>query len=113
MSKRILDYDPFSGITTSFDYEEATDTAFVHRTADVEPILELNKREANDTDLTKRGIKNDWWRYAMIPNIIIEKWLNELGVNVYDKNHEKKVFELLNRPEYRYLKTTTKMHMPR
>lgn len=76
-------------------------------------MLNANKALANDTDVTRKGIRDCWWRYAMIPNIVIEKWLNELGVNVYDKNDEKKVFELLNQPEYRYLKTTAKMHMPR
>ena len=110
MTKRILDYSPDTGVTRTFDYIAETDTAVVYSEQNIDFMLELNKAEANDTDLTKQGIKNGMWRYAMIPNIIIEKWLNELGVNAYDKNDEKKVFALLNQPEYKYLKTTSKMH---
>ena len=108
--KRILDYDPFSRITRTFDYIPETDTAVVHSTQDVSLILDANKELANLPDVTAQGIKKGWWHYATIPNIVIEKWLNELGVDVYNKHHEKEVFKLLNQPEYRYLKTTAKMH---
>ena len=108
--KRVMDYDPFTGITTTFDYDWQTDTTYLHRESDVSGILDYNKSLQNEEEHTRKGIKSGWWHYANIPNIIIEKWLNELGVNVYDKEHEKKVFSLLNQPEYKYLKTTTKMH---
>jgi hypothetical protein len=111
--KRIVDYDPWSGITTTFSYDALTDDTTIYREQDVTAILELNKAQQNDEDYTKKGIKRDWWHYASIPNIIIEKWLREFGVNVYNKDHEPKVFKLLNQPEYRYLKTTTKFHQVR
>jgi hypothetical protein len=111
--KRVIDYDPWSGITTSFDYDWTTDTTIIHREQDVSAILEMNKAQQNDEDYTKKGIKDGWWHYANIPNIVIEKWIREYGVNVYDKDHEPKVFKLLNQPEYRYLKTTTKLHTVR
>lgn len=113
MAKRILDYDPVSRITRYFDYDPHNDTAIVHSEQDVSLILDANKALANDDDVTKRGIKESWWHYATIPNIVIEKWLNEHGVDVYNKDHEKAVFRLLNQPEYKYLKTTAKMHSPR
>lgn len=108
--KKIVDYDPFTGITTYFDYDHATDTTIVGAEQDVSRLLESNKILQNDESYTKQGIKDGWWQYASYPAVIIEKWLNEYGVNVFNKDHEKKVFELTNRPEYRYLKTTTKMH---
>lgn len=110
MTKRIVDYDPLSGITTTFEYDHLTDTTYIGREQDVSFILDNNKVLQNSEDYTKHGIKNEWWHYATIPNIVIEKWRNELGVDVFNKNHEKKVYSLLNQPEYRYLKTTTKMH---
>ena len=109
MAKRIIDYDPLTGMSTFFDYDHSTDTTIVSYEQDVSTILEENKKMQNCADLTKWGIKNDWWLYARYPAIVIQKWLNEYGVNVFDENHQKKVFELTNRPEYRYLKTTTKM----
>lgn len=111
MTKRVLEYDPLTGITTSVEYVPETDTTIVHREQDtVGLILDANKALQNDEKFTKDGIKNSWWHYAQIPNIIIEKWLNEHGVDLYNKDHQKAVFRLLNQPEYRYLKTTTKMH---
>lgn len=97
-------------MTTYHEYIHSEDKTIITREQDVTPLLEMNKALANETDATKEGIKNGWWHYAQIPNIIVEKWLNEHGVNLYDKDHQKAVFRLLNQPEYRYLKTTTKMH---
>jgi hypothetical protein len=105
-----VNYDPFTGMTTYFDYDHSTDTTIVGSEQDVTALLDLNKRLQNDESYSKSGIKNGWWHYATYPSIIIEKWLNEHGVNVFNKDHQKKVLELTNRPEYRFLKTTTKMH---
>jgi hypothetical protein len=110
LAKRFVDYDPSSGITTYFDYDHSTDTSIVSMEQDVSTVLEVNKILQSSQSYTKKGMRADWWHYASIPNIVIEKWINEFGVNVFDRNHEKKVFSLLNQPEYRYLKTTTKMH---
>lgn len=110
LSKRIVDYDPMTGVTTFFDYDHATDTTYVGSEQDVSLLLDANKALQNEDSYTKKGMKDGWWHYAAYPAVIIEKWLNEHGVNVFNKDHQKKVFELTNRPEYRYLKTTTKMH---
>ena len=98
-----------TGVTTYFDYDHATDTSIIGAEQDVSSLLEVNKILQNDEEYSKRGIKEGWWHYASYPAIIIEKWINEYGVNVFNKDHQKKVLELTNRPEYRYLKTTTKM----
>lgn len=110
--KRIIDYDPLSGITTTFDYDPVTDMTIIGREQDVEHILKISKALQNDDAYTRQGFKDDWWHYAIIPNIVIEKWINELGVNAFDKNDRKRVYQLLNDPMYRYLKTTSKHHLP-
>jgi hypothetical protein len=110
MTKRVLDYDPLTGMTTHFDYIPETDTTVISREQDVSTILDINKALQNNEQITKDGIKEGWWQYAKIPMIVIEKWINEHGVDVFNKDHQKAVFRLLNQPEYRYLKTTTKMH---
>lgn len=97
-------------MTTYFDYDHATDTTIVGSEQDVSVLLAVNKELQKSESYTRKGIKASWWHYASYPAIIIEKWMREYGVNVWNKDHQKKVFELTNRPEYRYLKTTTKMH---
>lgn len=110
MSKRVLEYDPLTQITTTFDYDPHNDTAIVGREQDVSWILETNKAMQNEPDTWKQGVKNGWAHYAQVPNIIIEKWLTEHGVDFFNRDHQKAVFRLLNDPQYRYLKTTTKTH---
>ena len=113
MTKRIVDYDPYTGMTTTFDYDYATDTTYIGRTQDTSLVLEVNKALQNDESYSKDGIKNDWWHYACIPSLIIEKWRNEFGIDVFNKDHEKAVYAKLNDPEYRYLKTTAGFHRPK
>ena len=108
MTRKLLDYDPLTREAVWFEMKD--DVLELHQTQDVTPILELNKRLANNDDYSKKGMKKDWWHYASIPNIVALKWLKEKGVDVMNKAHEKKVFQLLNDPEYRYLKATTKRH---
>jgi hypothetical protein len=99
-----------TGITTSVDYIPESDKTVVIREQDASLIIEANKVLQNNDDLTKGGIKNSWWHYAQIPNIVIEKWKSEHGVDLFNKDHQKAVFKLLNDPQYKYLKTTTKYH---
>lgn len=74
----------------------------VNRIQDVEPYLEANKRRANDFS---RDRKSNLRLVAEIPNIVIEQWLKR-GVNVYDRNDAKKVQQLLNSNEYKWLRTS-------
>lgn len=75
---------------------------YIVRQQDVGPILEDNKR----MQLTGTGYSRDKFIQflARIPVVVIEHWLNK-GVNIFDKNDEKKIMALLNDPEWKYLKT--------
>ena len=107
MAKRVIDFDPISGVTTTFDYDHASDTTLIGYEQDVTKILDRNKRLQNDDQYSKDGIKNEWWHEAHIPDIIILKWRTEYGVDVYNKDHLPKVKKLLQDPVYKYLKTTS------
>lgn len=77
----------------------------VIRTQDVEPILDLNK------ELRAIQQKSDWGRHiATIPNVIIERWLNEewergnpmrMGGAEFDAMVERK----LQDPDWKFLRT--------
>jgi len=110
MTKRVLDYNPHTGVTTTFEYDHASDSTIIGREEDVTAYVEYGKELQKHEQYSKDGIKRGWWHYCLFPPIIIEKWLREFGVDVFNRDHQKKVFGLINQPEYRYLKTTTKMH---
>lgn len=109
MAMRLLDYDPLTRESVYFELNQ-DGIATLYQEQDYSHIIEANKMMQNDTDYTKKGIKADWWHYARIPNNVAFKWLKEEGIDIFDRNHEKKVFQKLNSPEYQYLKTTTKKH---
>ena len=105
--KRLLDYDPLTGKTEWHYYDPLTKRTTIETVQDIEPILEMNRKMQNDDSYTKDGIKNEMWHVACIPEVIQLKWLNEHGVDVFNNDHWKKVKQLLNSPDYKYLKTTT------
>ncbi|MBK7459855.1 MAG: hypothetical protein IPJ42_16030 [Betaproteobacteria bacterium] len=111
MTKRLLDYDPITGV--SCYYEHTAENVVLTHEQDaslVQSILDANKQDAADQDKTKRGIKQDWWKYASVPTIVEVEWLQKYGVSLDNPAHKKKIFQLLNHPDYRYLKTTDKIH---
>ncbi len=92
------------------DVDHATNKLTLTHEQDVSVILDANKRAAADDDKTKRGWKNDWWKYASVPAIVEIEWLQKFGVDLGNPEHKRKVFQLLNHPDYQYLKTTSKVH---
>jgi hypothetical protein len=98
--RRLLDYDPLSGLTTWHDYDEATDTTYLHHEQDVQPILDDNK-EADNHGTHRKG---DMWHVASIPVSVQLKWFVEKGVDVLNPDHKQAVAKLLDDPEWKYLK---------
>ena len=93
-------------IKRSFRYDHTEDKAVIHSVQDVEPLLDLNKKEINgdSMDCTEGGPLG-MRKVASIPLIIIEKWKTEIGIEVMNKDHRPKVKQLLNDQEYAYLRT--------
>lgn len=101
---RYLGIDPSSASLEAFHYDEDTQRFAVETRQDVEPILDANKRAQADGDgyTPSREMRH----IARIPNVVIEKWINELGVNVFNKDHAPAVRRLLNDPDWRFLRTS-------
>lgn len=106
--RRLLDFNPLTQEACWFEFKDGC--IELTNEQDISGVIEANKMMANDDQYTRDGIKQDWWHYARIPNIIAFKWLKEEGIDIWNKNHKKRVFEKLNDPEYRYLKVTHKKH---
>lgn len=110
MTRRLIDRNPITGESVWYQYNAAEEQATITHEQDIAALLDANKAAANDEEKTRRGIKNDWWKYATIPNVVQIEWKQKFGVDVFNRDHQKAVFKLLNSPDYRYLKTTTKTH---
>ena len=95
----ILSHDPVTGITIYHDYDSLTDKTTLHTVQDVEPILDANK------ELYKLDNRGDIRRAARIPVVLIEKWLREEGIDVFNRDHYQAVARKLNSSEYLYLRT--------
>lgn len=110
MERRFLSSDPITGVDTFHEYDHLTDETRIIYLGDASALIDENKRLANDSEYTKKGIKQEFWKYASIPAIIQTKWLIEHGVDVWNRDHGPAMGKLLEDPQYRYLKTTTRHH---
>lgn len=109
---RVLDFNPLTGERVLFDYDAHQDRMVLTHQQDVRRELAFAHNKAVDDSATQRGIKNDLWHYARVPNIVILEMKQKHGVDFFDRNHKKRVFELLN-TEYKWCKTTDKNHTER
>lgn len=102
MTKRLLDYDPVTGLKTFHSYDETEDKTYVSYEEDVEALLDRNKRlQAENRSTSSMG---DGVHVASIPPTVQMKWLTEYGVDLMNRDHMPAVKRLLNDPEWRYLK---------
>ncbi len=96
------------GVTRRYYLDDLTGELSIGETQDVESIIELNKRLANDNGKT---ITSDVCNpIASIPMGIILQWYREEGWWVYDADKDpdvqKKLHAKLNSNEWRYLRTS-------
>jgi hypothetical protein len=75
--------------------------------SDVTPVIDQNKRHATGDHSPIAPWLGD--KVACIPLVIAEKWLNDHGVDVFQREHWPRVRQLLNDPDWRYLRTTDKV----
>lgn len=106
--KKLLDFDPLTGITTTFEKEESTGVIHVAKTGDAQPGLDYAKSLANDDDYSKQGIKAGMWHYAHIPAIVLEQMFKH-GINPYEPGSGKAIAKYINE-HAPHLKTTAKHH---
>lgn len=106
MPERFFDYDPYAGVTTYFSSDTGNDWTFTYKYDPVTYELDASKELAKTDDHWKDGVKKGWVHYCHIPDQIMHKWAVE-GVNI---NDPKALLEMVNRPEYAYLKLTDKKH---
>lgn len=100
----LLDADPTTGVRKFIAAGEEPDSVLVRYEHNDTPVVERNKAVQNDS----WNRKGDFWHAASIPVGVMYRWLVEHGVNAWDYAKDpdvrRKVNQLLNSNEYRYLR---------
>ena len=104
-----FDYDPLTGLTYKTDYDWASDSITLNTSQDVQPVLDRARQLRNDETRDSKGIKDDFWLYAIIPPMVEVEIRNKHGININDKNCTKDFLRIIN-TEYPHLKVTNKTH---
>lgn len=97
MDKRLFDYDPLTGTTRWFHYDDANDQFYIQTQQETEDLIDQNRRELNDSGTNWKG---DWHKVASIPLSIFVR-LQKEGI-VYDQEALKK---WLNDPDNALFRT--------
>ena len=108
--KLLFDYNPVT--QRKVEVEQKDGNLIVHETVNpalIKAHLEMNKREYNAVahkSYKSELRKSKFWRAASIPNIIVEKWKREEGIDVFNEEHWPKVQAKLNSDEFLFLRTS-------
>jgi len=93
-------------VFTSLHVDDSAGQFTFRRAQDVEDIIEANKRDAATSQ------KSDWGRHiARIPNVFMEKWLNEeyergnVNLRMYTPEFDALIARKLQDPDWRFLRT--------
>lgn len=93
----------YNGVKTWHSYDEAEKKTRIRYSQDVEPIIDGNIAFQNSHDGYSKS--RDLQYVANIPLVVVNKWLVEEGIDIFNKNHAEAVRRKLNDPEYRHLRT--------
>lgn len=106
MAREFFEYDPLTGVT--YETEQDGDVTILHASQDLTPLIERNKRIANE-GVKDKGIKESWWHYADIPPVVYLE-LRKKGIDIHNPDHGKAMFREIN-TNYPMLKLTHKHHV--
>jgi len=108
MSK-FLDYDPHTGISNYFDFNEETGEAIITQKYDmtaVDTVVDYARAQAKD-GLRDHGIKESWWHCAYLPMAFLMKLKLEYGIDPFKPENAERVAQEVER-RWPHLKTTEK-----
>lgn len=103
-------YDPLSGVTRYFDYEEDTHKVRIHSQQDVEPYLKRTEFLARTGATDAAWKKHDFTLYAELPPVV-QLELKNKGIDIYSKDPTmiRRMMDEIN-TKYKRFKTTEKVH---
>lgn len=93
---------------TYFDYDPVKDQVFLTYEQDISHFLDRMKAIRDNPEISKKGIKEDWWYYCSIPETV-EMELIKKGLSLNNPDHMKSILKEIN-TNYPYLKASDKCH---
>ena len=102
--KRLLSFDPLTGIQTIFHYRPDTDGFTIETRQDVEAIIQANKAAQND-GTNGWSPTREFKHVASIPWKDLLLWSIESGVEMNDPAFGDIIKRRLNDPDFRYFRT--------
>ena len=106
MSKRLLDHDPYTGITQWFHWDDVNQTTYIESVQDTTSILDLNNKLYNNDDYKRHGYKEGWVHVGQIPMVLIEEFKNK-GIDLMAQENWTLVKKLMNDSDYSKLRTSS------
>ena len=104
---KTFEYNDQTGTWYSIEDDSSGDL-IIKTIQDVDPVVDYTKRVRNE-GTTDKAIKRDGiWHYATLPAAVWLK-MKEEGIDIFDKNDEKRMLKYINR-EVPHLKTTYLKH---
>ena len=104
----LFDYDPVTGLKETFDYDPINDAVTITTEQDITGFLDQMKALRNNPELSAKGIKEDWWLVAKVPQVV-ELELMKQGLFLSNPDNLKQIHKIIQR-DYPYLKATDKKH---
>jgi hypothetical protein len=106
--KKLLDYDPLTKTSTFHEYDHSTGKTQIETVQDVRGILDHNKRLANDSSYKQRGMKEDYYHFATVPNVVLMEMMEKHHLDWRRDEDLPKIERLLAR-DYKKLLTVDKI----
>lgn len=100
--------DKTGDTSTYMAMDESSGNITIQTVQDVKPFLERMKQMRLNADYSKKGIKEEWWHYASVTNVVIMELRNK-GIDFFNPDDMKKALKEIN-TNYPYLKATDKIH---
>lgn len=103
------EYNPYKEAMEEWTWDQGKEEFTIKSTFDVSSIIKANKRTSNDS-LDQRFGNQMMHSVAEIPLSMVTQFKTKYNVDVFseDPTEQLKLRKLLDSPDYRYLKTTTK-----
>jgi len=104
----LFDFNKDTGVSEYFDYDPISDQVFLTYKQDVTQFLDRMAAIRNNPEISKKGMKEEWWYYCSVPEVV-ELELMKKGLFLHNKDHIKPILKEIN-SNYQKLKATDKNH---